>query len=165
MRSINSCTLTATDPVVKRAHVLGDFMHLCHWSQFDTIRNINKRYPDLVLASFSELTVTGAGSMYPLDLHKLLDYFASVYNQDTVDEFDSYLDSDTISANATTNIVVFRDEVLKKIKQLDKNKSPGADRFLAFFVQRILVASSLTFLKDALRLKYNHWKHVASNCI
>ncbi|GBP78307.1 hypothetical protein EVAR_52362_1 [Eumeta japonica] len=44
-------------------------------------------------------------------------YFGSVYDENTADRLDSYLESDTISSNALANIVISRDEVLKKIKQ------------------------------------------------
>ncbi|GBP82188.1 hypothetical protein EVAR_62711_1 [Eumeta japonica] len=64
------------------------------------------------------------------------DYIGLVCDKDTVDGLDSYLDSITISGDALANIIVFRDEVLKKIKQLDKNKGPGPEDIPAFFVQR-----------------------------
>ncbi|GBP58894.1 hypothetical protein EVAR_54689_1 [Eumeta japonica] len=64
------------------------------------------------------------------------DNFGSVYDKNTVDRLDNYLDSNTISGDALANIVVPRDEVLKTIKQLDNNKGPGPDGVPAFFVQR-----------------------------
>ncbi|GBP46348.1 hypothetical protein EVAR_39725_1 [Eumeta japonica] len=64
------------------------------------------------------------------------DYFGLVYDKDTVDQLDSYLDSGIINGEALANIVVSTDEVLQKIKELDKNNGPGSDSIPAFFVQR-----------------------------
>ncbi|GBP44693.1 hypothetical protein EVAR_44221_1 [Eumeta japonica] len=47
-----------------------------------------------------------------------------------------YLDCNIISGDTLANIVVSRDEVLKKVKQLDKNKGPEPDGISAYFVQR-----------------------------
>ncbi|GBP38599.1 hypothetical protein EVAR_96201_1 [Eumeta japonica] len=46
------------------------------------------------------------------------------------------LNSNTISGDELVNIIVSRDEVLKKIKQLDKNKGHKPDGVPAFLVQR-----------------------------
>ncbi|GBP03320.1 hypothetical protein EVAR_2717_1 [Eumeta japonica] len=55
----------------------------------------------------------------------------------------------SVNGDALANTVVSRDEVLKIIKQLDENKSPGPNGILAFLVQRILAAPSLPILEDA----------------
>ncbi|GBP10596.1 hypothetical protein EVAR_76422_1 [Eumeta japonica] len=66
------------------------------------------------------------GDRTPHDDHHVCELFPdSIFNKDTVNGLDSYLDGNTVSGDVLVNIVVSRDEDLKKIKQLVKNKGPG----------------------------------------